>query len=138
VTAHLRSLPLAVAFAAALALGGCGGGGDDEGPTDSPEAVLEELQEAAEDGDGERLCALFTSNGIDNIEENRDGEDCEDQVEAGHLSQHDDVEDVADFEVVDVDESGDEAEATVEFDGEEEAVELVEQGGEWKIDESFP
>ena len=118
-----------------LALAACGGGGGD---TDSPTKTLETLQTAAKDRDGDKLCRLFTANGIENIEENRAGQKCADQVKAGVLSAEDSLEPHTNFEVGNAEESGDEASVEITFNGESETVDFKKEGDAWKIDESFP
>ena len=118
-----------------LALAACGGG-DDE--TSSPTKTLETLQQAAEDRDGGKLCGLFTANGIENIEQNRDGQKCADQVEAGLLSAEDSLDDHTNFQIGAAEELGDEASVQITFGGESETVDFKKDGDAWKIDESFP
>jgi hypothetical protein len=121
ILAVLASLCLAVALPA------CGpfGGG-------SPEDALEDLKDAAKDGDEEKLCDLFTEDAKDQIEENVD-ESCEDFY--GDISD-DDLEILSEFEVKETNEDGDEAEVTIEADGEEDEVLMKKEDGDWKIDEA--
>ena len=124
----LRVLLVALALAcASFTVAACGpfGGG-------SPEDALNDLKDAAEDGDEEKICELFTEDAKDQIEENTD-ESCEDFY--GGASDED-LEILSDFEVKEVEEDGDEATVTVEADGEEDEAEMKKEDGDWKIDEA--
>ena len=127
---HPRIRLLLAALAAlclAFALPACGpfGGG-------SPEDALNDLKDAAEDGDEEKICDLFTEDAKDQIEENVDAS-CEDFYGE---AEDEDLEILSDFEVKEVEESGDEATVTVEADGEEDEAEMKKEDGDWKIDEA--
>jgi predicted lipid-binding transport protein (Tim44 family) len=124
----LRLLMVVLALAgASFTVTACGpfGGG-------SPEDALNDLKDAAEDGDEEKICELFTEDAKEQIEENTD-ESCEDYY--GDASDED-LEILSDFEVKEVEESGDEATVTVEADGEEDEAEMKKEDGDWKIDEA--
>ena len=125
-TIHLLLAAIA-ALCLAFALPACGpfGGG-------SAEDALNDLKDAAEDGDEEKICELFTEDAKDQIEENVD-ESCEDFYGDADDEQ---LEILSDFEIKEVNEDGDEAEATLEADGSEEDVELKKEDGDWKIDEA--
>ena len=126
--ATLRLLVIVLALAcASFTVTACGplGGG-------SPEDALNDLKDAAEDGDEEKICDLFTEDAKDQIEENVD-ESCEDFY--GGASDED-LEILSDFEVKEVEEEGDEATVTIEADGEEDEAEMKKEDGEWKIDEA--
>jgi hypothetical protein len=127
-----RLLPLLVV---PLALAACGGGDSDPA---SPTKTLETLQAAAKDRDGDKVCSLFTRNGIENIEENRGGQKCAEQVKAGVLSQEESLEPHTNFEIGNVDQSSDQGTVDITFGGQPEEVEFKKEGDAWKIDESFP
>ena len=126
----------AIAIAAAALLAGCGDDGSGGGST--PKETLETLQKAAKGRDGETLCSLFTKKGVEQMEDNRDGEPCPDQVKAGHLSDEDSIAPHTSFTIGEVREEGSEAEVAITFAGDQETVDFVKDGDAWKIDESFP
>ena len=127
-SASLRILVVALALGcASFTVTACGpfGGG-------SPEDALNDLKDAAKDGDEEKICDLFTEDAKEQIEENVD-ESCEDYY--GDASDEE-LEILSDFEVKEVKEDGDEAEVTVETDGEEDEADMKKEDGDWKIDEA--
>ena len=136
----MRGVRVAMAVAAGLGLAACGGDDDGggSGGAASPRAALESLQRAAASRDGDKLCSLFTARGVSNMEENRDGQQCADQVAAGVLSHEDSLDPHASFEIRQVQAKDDAATAHVIFRGDWEAVDLKNEAGAWKIDESFP
>lgn len=118
---------LAVLFAFALVVAGCGS-------NDSPEDVVESFYSALSDGDAGEICELLSASAAESAAEGE--ESCEEGVQKGIDSG--DAEEalgVADeVEVGESSEDGDTAEVTVTFGDEEEQVPLVKEDDEWKID----
>jgi hypothetical protein len=122
----LRVLLVAVSLVcASFTVAACGPFGGD-----SPEDALEDFKDAAADRDEEKMCELFTDRAKRELEENF--EPCE-KFFAEFSNEN--LDTLAEFEVKDVEEDGDEATATVESDGEEDELQMKKEDGDWKIDE---
>ena len=121
----------AFASFAAVALLACGGDGESQ---DSPEDVTEQFLTAIAEKDAEGACQLVSSDALDAIEAQGQG-DCEEVVTqlSGEVTEDDRKQvDEATYEVTEEDENSATVTAT-RPDGDEETFQLVNEDGEWKI-----
>lgn len=117
-----------VAMFAALALlaAGCGGGG-------SPEDAVSDLYSAAADGDYEQVCDLLTEEAAAEAQADEDAASCEEGTEKALSGGAGDL--LGDIEVGEATIDGDTGTVGVSFAGQEDTVNVVQQDGEWKVDQ---
>ena len=114
-----------IAASAAMFVVGCGGGGN-------PEDAVSAVYEAAADGDAGGVCDGLSTAAIEaSVEE---GADCEEALEpsleaAGAF--------LGEFEVGEADVDGDTGTVEVSFAGESSDVPVVQEDGDWKVDEGL-
>ena len=120
-----RAAAVAVAGVALFAAG-CGGGGG------NPEDAVNDLYAAAADGDAGGVCENLSASAIEaSVQE---GTECEEALEpsleaAGAF--------LGEFEVGEADVDGESGTVEVSFAGETSDVPVVEEDGEWKVDEGL-
>jgi hypothetical protein len=124
----MKKAAAAVVAGAALFAAGCGGG--DGG---SPEGAVEALYSAAVDGDAGAVCDNLSTAAIEaSVEE---GSECEDALDSATLEAAGAF--LGEFEVGEADVDGGEGTVEVSFAGETSDVPVVEEDGEWKVDEGL-
>jgi hypothetical protein len=126
----------AAAIIAALAMAGCGGGGEEKGP--SPRAVVESFAKAFGAGDGERACDLLTKAAqkafIARVQPLTGADDCPAAIEklvdaaGGSVSKA-----YASAKVDQVKISGSKATATLTAEGGATTVALAKEDGDWRL-----
>ena len=125
-TMGMKRAAALVAASAALFAVGCGGGGE------NPEDAVSDLYAAAVDGDAGTVCENLSAAAVADAE--AEGGSCEEALEpllagAGAF--------LSEFEVGEATVEGDSGTVEVSFAGESEDVPVVEEDGEWKVDESL-
>jgi hypothetical protein len=124
------------AFAAVIAITGCGGSAAESGEADVAEEnavrfVLADLQAASRDGDGDRICnEIFTPALADSVTSASHTGSCAKEVEEELFTPQARIV-VQDVEI----DTPTEATATVtEQNGNTSEISLIEQSGEWRVD----
>jgi hypothetical protein len=122
-----------LAAGAALAVAGCGG--DDSSDVDSsdPTAVVTALYAAAGDGDAAAMCDLLSSDAQQRAQETEDADDCETAVEKSLSGGAGDL--LSQIEVGEADVEGDSGTVEIKAFGQTDTVNVVQEDGEWKVDE---
>jgi hypothetical protein len=130
----ISRVPLILACAALIAAAGCGGSSSDGGGENAQEAVAAYVQARNLDNSAE-ICDLYT----DELKDSLQASDCESFV-AEHTSGA-----ASKLTIVNVQENGDHATATLQSPSESEnanpvqtTIELQKQDGEWKISSLGP
>jgi len=116
-----------VLLVAVVALVAAGCGGSDGG---SPEDVVSTVYEGAADGDAAKVCDNLSESAL----EAAGGDSCEDELEpalemAGALLEG--------VEVGEASVEGEEGTVEISFAGDTQDVPVVQEDGEWKVDEGF-
>ena len=127
---------LAAVCAASLGLAACGGDSEPAEEEQGPAEVTEQFLNALVSGDGETGCSLVSEDGLEQLEADSGGESCAEYVEAGAADLPDDAAENAEAASYEVLEETDGA-ATVEVSrpgDDSETFNLVQENGEWKIE----
>jgi hypothetical protein len=111
---------------AALAVGGCGGSGDDDAVREAVDGYVAALRAA----DPEAVCALLTEVKLADLE--RSGS-CAQVYGRGFALLAEEGVEVPAYEITAIEVDGDGAEATLVSGSTEEIVPLAMEGGEWKL-----
>jgi hypothetical protein len=126
-------LPL-VLIASALALAACGGGGSSSGGSDAEAAIEETIKESATSTDPSK-CTELQTQAFNEQETASKGKEATENCEAGAENNSSDANSV---NVTEVSVNGETATASTEvsgtsLNGQELEIELVEEGGTWKM-----
>jgi hypothetical protein len=136
------------ATAVAVALLGCGGG-ESGSPEDEVTEAIENYNTAAAEKEGAAACALLTPagqhmaarqhgyEGTLGVEGPNETPTCEDGIE-NRYGDEKFFQAMKFAKVTDVQVRGEEAKADLEVEGLHEIAELVEEGGEWKLQKPLP
>jgi hypothetical protein len=123
-----------LAAGAALAVAGCGGDDDNSGvDTSDPTAVVTALYAAAGDGDAAAMCDLLSADAQQRAQETEDADDCETAVEKSLSGGAGDL--LSQIEVGEADVEGDSGTVEIKAFGQTDTVNVVQEDGEWKVDE---
>lgn len=120
-----RAAALVAALAATAAIG-CGGDGG------NPEDVVSATYEAAADGDAAGVCENLSATALESAGGSAD--ECEEAIEPGLEAAG---AFLGEFEVGDSSVDGDTGTVEVSFAGQTEEVPVVQEDGEWKLDEGL-
>ena len=120
-----------IALALAAPAVGCGGGDDDgEADQDAVQQVMQDLQAASRDGDGERICnQIFTPKLSDSVTRESDSGSCAAEVKAKLFSPETEIE----VQNVNVPDDANATATVREANGNTSTVFLVKQSGRWRI-----
>ena len=125
-TGMKKAVAMIVAIAA-MAVVGCGGGGN-------PEDAVSDLYAAAADGDAAKVCENLTADAQQAAADDEDADSCEEGVEkslaggAGEL--------LGQIEVGEATVDGDTGTVEISALGQTDTVDVVQEDGDWKVAES--
>lgn len=129
--AGVRVAALLLAVIGGALLAGCGGS-----DPDPPEQVVSDFFAATADKDGAKLCSLVTEETAQAAADQSDADSCDEGANASFEGSDSDAV-VAEAEGVEVGEAtidGDSATVKVTSMDQEEEINLVKEGEEWKVD----